>query len=72
MKIHRLRLKNFRGYEEINMDFHPNFNIVIGSNGTGKTAILESLTIAMGSFFLGIDYAETRHITTEDIRITNS
>ena len=54
------------------MDFHPNFNIVIGSNGTGKTAILESLTIAMGSFFLGIDYAETRHITTEDIRITNS
>ena len=72
MRIDKLCLKNFRAYEDIEIEFHPNFNIIIGGNGTGKTAILESLTIAAGSFFLGIDYAETRHIKSEDIRVTNS
>ncbi len=72
MRIDKLRLRNFRAYEEIEIEFHPNFNIVIGGNGTGKTAILEALTITVGSFFLGIDYAETRHIKAEDIRVTNS
>jgi predicted ATP-binding protein involved in virulence len=72
MKIDKIRLKNFRAYQEIELEFHPNFNIVIGINGTGKTAVLEALTIAIGSFFLGVDYAETRHIKSEDIRITNT
>ncbi|NJL12049.1 MAG: AAA family ATPase [Microscillaceae bacterium] len=72
MRIDKLRLKNFRAYEDLEMEFHPNFNIVIGSNGTGKTAILEALTVAIGSFFLGVDYAETRHIRPEDIRVLNS
>ncbi len=72
MRIDKLRLKNFRAYEATEIEFHPHFNIVIGSNGVGKTAVLEALTIAMGSFFLGIDYAETRHIRPEDIRVVNS
>ncbi|GAB4406705.1 MAG: AAA family ATPase [Microscillaceae bacterium] len=72
MRIDKLRLKNFRAYEDLEMEFHPHFNIVIGSNGTGKTAILEALTVAIGSFFLGVDYAETRHIRPEDIRVVNS
>jgi len=72
MKINKLRLKNFRAYEEIEIEFHEHFNIVIGVNGTGKTAVLEGLTIAIGSFFLGIDYAENRHIKSEDIRVVNT
>lgn len=72
MRIDKLRLKNFRNYEEITFEFHPHFNIFIGTNGTGKTAVLEALTIAMGSFFLGMDYAENRHIQQDDIRIVNS
>ncbi len=72
MRIDKLRLKNFRAYEEIEMEFHPRFNIIIGSNGMGKTAVLEALTISIGSFFLGIDYAENRHIKPEDIRVVNT
>jgi predicted ATP-binding protein involved in virulence len=72
MRIDKLRLKNFRAYEDIEIEFHPNFNVIIGNNGIGKTAILEALTIAIGSYFLGMDYAENRHIQNDDIRITNS
>ena len=71
MKIHKLRLKNFRGFEEKIINFHPHFNVIIGVNGTGKTATLEGLCVAIGSFFLGIDYAENRHIQNDDIRIVN-
>jgi predicted ATP-binding protein involved in virulence len=71
MKIHKLRLTNFRGFEEKTYHFHPHFNVIIGINGTGKTAILEGLCVAVGSFFLGIDYAENRPIQTDDIRLVN-
>lgn len=72
MKIHKMRLRNFRAYADMEIEFHPRFNVIIGNNGIGKTAILEALTVAIGSFFLGIDYAENRGIQPDDIRITNS
>jgi predicted ATP-binding protein involved in virulence len=71
MKIHQIQLNNFRGFEEKIIEFHPHFNVIIGINGSGKTAILEGLCVAVGSFFLGIDYAENRHIQNDDIRLVN-
>jgi len=71
MKINQLRLKNFRGFENISIDFQPHFNILIGDNGTGKTAVLESLSIAAASFFLGIDGINSRDIQHDDIRVVN-
>ncbi|NJO00764.1 MAG: AAA family ATPase [Bacteroidia bacterium] len=54
MKIYKLRVKNFRAYEEIEIEFHPNFNIIIGGNGTGKTAILEAITMLLVLSFWGL------------------
>jgi len=67
-----MRLRNFRAYADTEITFDPRFNVIIGNNGMGKTAILEALTVAIGSFFLGIDYAENRGIQPDDIRITNT
>jgi predicted ATP-binding protein involved in virulence len=69
MRIDNIHIKNFRGYEDLNVYFKSNFNLIIGDNGSGKTAILEALTIAMGSFFLGIRNVETKGISPNDIRI---
>ncbi len=67
-----MRLRNFRAYADTEIVFNPHFNVIMGNNGMGKTAILEALTVAIGSFFLGIDYAENRGIQPDDIRITNT
>jgi predicted ATP-binding protein involved in virulence len=69
MKINHVRIKNFRGYEDLEVSLNPKFNLVIGDNGSGKTAILEALTVAIGSFFLGIRGANARGFHKKDIRI---
>lgn len=71
MKIDQITLKNFRGFEEITIPFDPHFNLIIGDNGSGKSAILEALTIAMGSFFLGIKDTDSRNIKDSDIRLVS-
>lgn len=43
MKINNITLYNFRNYENISVDFSEKINIFIGSNGSGKTNLLESI-----------------------------
>lgn len=69
MRIDCLRLKNFKGFNERELLFHPQFNLVVGENGTGKTSLLDALSIAAGSWFLGIPGVDTRHIRQEEVRL---
>jgi predicted ATP-binding protein involved in virulence len=71
MKINKLRLKNFRSFENLTIDFKPHFNIIIGDNGSGKTAVLEGLGIATAALIKGIDGVSGREIQTDDIRFIN-
>ncbi len=43
MKILNLKLKNFRNYNDLDIDFGNNLNIIIGNNAQGKTNILEAI-----------------------------
>ena len=45
MRLKSLKLENFRNYQEVNLDFAPGINIIIGSNGEGKTSILEAIYV---------------------------
>lgn len=65
MKFSSIHLKNFRGYENLDLELNPNFNLIIGDNGAGKTAILEAITVCNGSFSISnVDlgtHLKTRH-----------
>ena len=43
MYIEKLKLKNYRNYNEIEVNFDKNINIVYGNNAEGKTNLLESI-----------------------------
>lgn len=43
MYIKTLKLKNYRNYEEVEVFFDPNINIIYGNNAVGKTNLLESI-----------------------------
>ena len=46
MRINRIRLDNFRNYGRLDIDVGPSVNIVYGSNGEGKTNLIESIYVA--------------------------
>jgi predicted ATP-binding protein involved in virulence len=55
MRIDRLAIQNFCGFSSLELKFDPQFNLLVGGNGSGKTSILDAVYIAAGSWLLGID-----------------
>jgi predicted ATP-binding protein involved in virulence len=68
MRINEIHIEGFRGIQDLQIKLNPNFNLLIGENGSGKTTILEALTVAIGSFFSGMPGVQGRHIRDNDIR----
>lgn len=53
MQIEGLTATNFRCFTELTLRLKPGFNLLIGDNGAGKTAVLDALMLGLGSYFLG-------------------
>ena len=49
MYIEKLKLKNYRNYNEIEISFDPKINIIYGNNAVGKTNLLESIFLCSTS-----------------------
>lgn len=69
MRIDQLQLTGFRCFEQATFDFQPQFNLIVGENGSGKTSLLEALAVASGAWLLGIRGFDTRNIADDDVRI---
>ena len=39
MKIESIKLKNFKAFKDVEMKSIPNFCVVVGANGTGKSGM---------------------------------
>jgi DNA replication and repair protein RecF len=52
MHVERLRISNFRNYQEAELEFSSHFNLIFGQNAQGKTNLLEALyLICLGRSF---------------------
>lgn len=69
MRIDKIRIKNFKGFEDKTFSLNPQFTVFIGDNAKGKTSVLNALSIAMGSFFLGIEGVDSRNIQDNEVRV---
>lgn len=67
MRVDRLQVKSFKGFDSKEFQFHPEFNLIIGKNGTGKTSVLDALSVAVGSWFLGVRGPDIRHIRSNEV-----
>ena len=54
MRIDSIKLKNFKKFEDAEYSFDrvdeaaPDFHVIIGNNGAGKTTILDAIAIGLG------------------------
>lgn len=46
MYIKRVKLENFRNYDNLDIEFTKDFNLIYGNNAQGKTNILEAIYIS--------------------------
>ena len=70
MRIDRLTIENFNGFDHREFAFNKHFNLLVGDNATGKTSVLDALSIALGSWFLGIQgYANVLGIDAAEVRV---
>ena len=43
MKLKELKLRNFRNYSDVEVQFSPSINVLLGNNAQGKTNMLEAI-----------------------------
>lgn len=68
MIIKTMEVENFKNFKHRKFTFNERFTLIIGDNGTGKTSVLEALSVGLGGFLAGIDGIATRNIYSQEIR----
>lgn len=48
MRINNLQISNFKRFDRYALDLHPQFTLLVGDNGMGKTTLLDALAVAAG------------------------
>lgn len=54
MRIDRLEIENFKKFTRQSFDLHPQFTLLVGENGSGKTSVLDALAVAAGIWLVGV------------------
>ena len=74
MRLEEIAIHNFKCYKDLKLEnLHPNMNILLGNNGTGKSSLLEAIRVIIGSLYLSFDKYDNRiyspGITDDDVRL---
>lgn len=70
MQITRLELENFRGFEKFEIDLHPEMTLLVGENGSGKSALIDALAFAAAKQLQGLPVAQMPDPATRDRRVS--
>lgn len=62
MSLSRLLIHDFRNLAQVDLEFSPQFNFLVGANGSGKTSLLEAI------FYLGHGRSFKSHLSNRIIR----
>lgn len=56
----RIRVENFRCYDDLTVDLKSGVNLLIGDNASGKTTVLKACRYVLSAFFSGYSDENTR------------
>lgn len=66
MRLISVELENFRCFEKEKIDLHPQLNVFVGLNASGKTALLEGIAISLSQFLDGLFFGYLKSIPLVD------
>ncbi len=68
LNLQTLKLRDYRCFEALDIDFHPQLTVLVASNGAGKTSVLDAIAVAFGPYIGAFDEAKGKHFEASDIR----
>ncbi len=71
MRLERLRLRNFRCFDDLTVEFDKKLTVIIAENGAGKTAILDAIAIGFGRYLTKLPGIPGRTTKDTDLRINH-
>lgn len=60
MRLKSVTLHNFRCFERLTLDLHPQLTVIVGNNGAGKTALLDGIGTALTPVLTHLSSANQR------------
>ncbi len=66
MRLKKIKLRNFKCFDNLEMVFHPQCNILVGVNGAGKSTVLDAIAISLGAYLSGYDGIIGKAFVPED------
>ena len=72
MYFERTEIQNFKGVEKMKLEFSSGVNLLIGTNGVGKTTVLEALALSMQNYFNRMNGITKKSIKKNDVRFTSN
>jgi len=67
MYIKKIHIQNYKAIKELELEFLPGVNLLIGDNGVGKTSILEAISVGIAGMLKGVAGVPVKNILQNDI-----
>lgn len=72
MRLHQITLKNYRCFEQLTIDLHPELTVLIAPNGGGKTSILDSIRVLFDNYLGAFPTGVGKGIRISDVRLARA
>lgn len=69
MNITNISLMNYKGIENLDIDFKPGINVLIGDNGAGKSSVLTATRMLVSEMLYLINGEGIKHFKQSDTRV---
>lgn len=69
LNLQALKLWDYRCFEVLDIDFHPQLTVLVAANGAGKTSVLDAVAVAFGPYVGAFDESVGKHFESSDIRL---
>ena len=68
MQLDHITYHNFRCFKDAKLKLHPKLTVIVGANGSGKTALMEGIAVGLGTFIGAFDEAKGSGFAPSDAR----
>ncbi len=75
MRLRKLQLENFRCFDQLEVELHPQLTVLVAENGQGKSTVLDAVRIALWPYVSSFDLAKNAFsdpgngIAIDDVRL---